>query len=119
MDEAVTKWIKEGAPWLKYAVETQLLDSKLDTSQVVKDKSVSVVINRLKDNTVGIPALKTGKVAYTRTGNAFWDLYFLADIGLSAKELKIEMEIEEFFKIQLADGFSLLWTAPNPAITVS
>ena len=114
MIETITSWIKEGTPWLKYAVETQLLDLKSDASPVAKDKSIGTVISRLKDNTVGIPALKTGKVAYTRTGNAFWDLYFLADIGLSAKELKIETEIEEFFKIQLADGSFIVMDGAKP-----
>ena len=114
MIETITSWIKEGAPWLKYAVETQLLDSKSDASPAVGDKSIGTVINRLKDNTVGIPALKTGKVAYTRTGNAFWGLYFLSDIGLSAKELKIETEIEEFFKIQLADGSFIVMDGAKP-----
>jgi hypothetical protein len=114
MSEAVTKWLVEDAPWLKYAVETQLLNLKSDVSLVVKDKSISVVINRLKDNQVGIPALKTGKVAYTRTGNAFWDLYFLTDIGLSAKDVKIEKEVEELFKLQLADGSLILMDGAKP-----
>jgi hypothetical protein len=94
MTEAVIKWLSESSPWLKYTVETQLLDLKSDATLVVKDKSIGTVINRLKDNTVGIPALKTGKLVYTRTGNAFWDLYFLADIGLSAKDIGIEKEID-------------------------
>jgi hypothetical protein len=114
MNENITSWLKEGAPWLKYAVETQLLDSKSDASQVVKDKSISVVINRLKDNSVGIPALKTGKVTYIKTGNAFWDLYFLADIGLSAKDVKIEKEVEELFKLQLVDGSLILMDGAKP-----
>ena len=114
MSETITKWLVEGTPWLKYAVETQLLDSKSDASQVVKDKSISAVINRLKDNSVGIPALKTGKVAYTSTGNAFWDLYFLADIGLSAKDIGIEKEVEEFFKLQLADGSLIIMDGAKP-----
>jgi hypothetical protein len=114
MTEFNTKWLVEGAPWLKYAVETQLLDLKSDASLVVKDKSISTVINRLKDNTVGIPALKTGKVVYTRTGNAFWDLYFLADIGLKAKDIGIEKEVAELFKLQLADGSFIIMDGTKP-----
>jgi hypothetical protein len=114
MNEAITKWLTEGAPWLKYAVETQLLDQKSDAAPMVKDKSISTVISRLKDDKVGIPALKTGKVVYTRTGNAFWDLYFLADIGLSAKDVKIEKEVEELFKLQMADGSLILMDGAKP-----
>ena len=63
MNENITSWIIEGAPWLKYAVETQLLDDKSDASIVVKAKSISAVIRRLKDNTVRMPALKTDQGA--------------------------------------------------------
>ncbi len=108
MSENITSWIKEGSPWLKYAVETQLLDKKSDVAPVVKDKSINAVIKRLKDNQAGIPALKTGKVAYTSTGNAFWDLYFSADIGLSVKDIGIEKEVKDFFELQLEDGSFLI-----------
>ena len=114
MTEFSTKWFLEGSPWLKYAVETQLLDKKSDAAPVVKDKSIAQVISRLKDDKVGIPALKTGKLAYTRTGNAFWDLYFLADIGLSAKDVKIEKEVEELFELQMADGSLILMDGAKP-----
>jgi len=114
MTEAITKWLIEGTPWLKYAVETQLLDLKSDISLVVKDKSISAVISRLKDNQVGIPALKTGKISYKSTGNAFWDLYFLADIGLSAKDAGIGKEVEDFFKLQLAEGYFIIMDGTKP-----
>ena len=114
MSESITKWLVEGTPWLKYAVETQLLDLKSDASPVVKDKSINAIISRLKDTTVGIPALKTGKVTYTKTANAFWDLYFLADIGLSAKDIGIEKEVEELFKLQLPDGSLILMADAKP-----
>jgi hypothetical protein len=115
VSNANIKWLQEGSPWLKYAVETQLLDKKSDASIVVKDKSIGTVISRLKDDKVLIPALKTGKVAYTRTGNAFWDLYFLADIGLSAKDVNIEKEVEELFKLQLLDGSLILMDGAKPS----
>ena len=114
MTEAITKWLTEGTPWLKYSVETQLLDLKSDSSLVVKDKSISAVIRRLKDNQIGIPALKKGKVSYKSTGNAFWDLYFLADIGLSAKDIGIEKEVADFFKLQLADGSFIVQDGTKP-----
>ena len=114
MTELITKWLKEVSPWLNYAVETQLLDSKSDASQIVKDKSINGIINRIIDNTVGIPALKSGKVAYTSTGNAFWNLFFLADIGLNAKDIGIEKEVAEFFKLQQADGSFVLQHGTKP-----
>lgn len=114
MSETITKWMADGSPWLKYAIDTQLWDQKADITPVIKDKSIRIVVNRLKDEKVGIPALKTGKVAYTSTGNAFWDLYFLADIGLCVEDLKIEKEIEDFFNLQLLDSSFLIMDGSKP-----
>ena len=115
MNDAIIRWLVEDTPWCKYAVETQLLDLKSDASTVIRDKYISSIIKRLKDNQVGIPALKSGKVPYTSTGNAFWDLYFLADIGLSSKDIGIDDEIEEFFKLQMPDGSFVLQAGTKPS----
>ncbi len=94
----------EGPDWLKYAVELQLLDLKPDTRAVLRDASITKIIDRLKSNEAGIPALGTGKVHYTDTGKAYWDLFFLADIGFTAEDLKLSTEIEKIFKLQAPDG---------------
>jgi hypothetical protein len=109
------KWLAEQTPWLKYAVDTQLLDLKCDALPVVHDKSISLLINKLKDSQIGIPALKSGKVSYRSTGNAFWDLHFLADIGLNIVDLGLGNEVEEFFKLQLSDGSFVLQEGTKPS----
>jgi hypothetical protein len=115
MSETSEKWLVEKTPWLKYAVETQLLDLTSDASAVIRDNSINTIICRLKDNQIGIPALKTGKVSYKSTGKAFWDLYFLADIGLSIEDLDLENEVEEFFKLQRSDGSFILQEGIKPS----
>lgn len=108
MDKKVLDWLLKGPPWLKYAVTLQLLDEQPDVKPVLQDSSIQKLIARLKSNTAGIPALKTGRVHYTEAGKAYWDLFFLADIGLSIRDLKLDAEAEEIFRFQSIEGaFSL------------
>jgi hypothetical protein len=104
LNKEVIDWLLEGPEWLKYAVELHLLDGKPDVKPVLRDSAITEIIHRLKDNNAGIPALKTGKVHYTETGKAYWDLYFLADIGLTINDLGLEREAEEIFRFQAPDG---------------
>jgi len=104
MNEEIIGWLLEGPSWMRFAVESQLLDSEPDPQTALQDKSIQKLVRRLRDARVGIPALKTGKVTWAETGNAYWDLFFLTDIGLSACDMQLENEIEEFFKLQLPDG---------------
>ena len=104
MSREVIDWLLEGPAWLKYAVEVQLLDLNPDVAPVLKDGMITRVINRLKDNNVGLPALKTGRVHYTESGKAYWDLFLLADIGLAISDLGLDREADEVFRFQAADG---------------
>jgi hypothetical protein len=115
MSEDISKWLVEETPWQKFAVETQLLDLTSGVSAVTQDKSINTIIGRLKDNQIGISALKSRKVSYRNTGNVFWDLHFLADIGLDAKDMGLENEIEQFFEIQLSDGSFILQQGMKPS----
>ncbi|MFC1942000.1 hypothetical protein ACFLWU_02145 [Chloroflexota bacterium] len=104
MNKEVTDWLLEGPEWLKYAVELQLLNSTPDPGTVLQDSAISRLILRLKDTQAGIPALRTGKVAYTDTGKAYWDLFFLADIGLTINDVGLDREVEGVFSLQASDG---------------
>lgn len=104
MNKEIIDWLLEGPAWLRYAVDRQLLDKEADVRPVLEDKSIQIIIQRLKDDKIGIPGLKTGKVTWDTTGNAYWDLFFLSDIGLTADLMGVEHEIEDFFKLQLPDG---------------
>ena len=104
MEKKVLDWLLEGPAWLKYAVELQLLDNKPDVRPVLKDSAINGLIRRLQDSNVGIPALKSGRVHYTETGKAYWDLFFLADIGLTFKDLGLDRLAEDIFRFQQSDG---------------
>ena len=104
LEKKVLDWLLEGPAWLRFAVELQILDTKPDVAPVLRDKSIQNIIGRLKGAAAGIPALRSGRVHYTETGKAYWDLYFLADIGLPAKEAGLEDEAEEIFRFQSPDG---------------
>jgi hypothetical protein len=104
LEKEVLDWMLAGPAWLRYAVELQLLNSKPDIAPVLRDDSIRKIMARLKGTAAGIPALKSGNVHYTETGKAYWDLFFLADIGLSAADIGLENEAEEIFRFQSADG---------------
>ena len=104
MDKKVLDWLLEGPPWLRYAVELQLLDKEPDVTPVSQDAAIGRIISRLKGSDSGIPALKSGRVHYTEAGKAYWDLFFLADIGLSVRDAGLENEAESVFRFQAADG---------------
>lgn len=104
MDNNVLEWMTGENAWLRFAVETQIFNRKPDTTVILNDPSIKSIINRVKDSSVGLPALKTGKVIYTSTGNAFWDLFFLSDIGLNAEDINIHQEINLLWELQNTDG---------------
>jgi hypothetical protein len=104
LDKKVLDWLLEGPAWLKYAVGLQLLDQKPETDTALRDNSIRKIISRLKGNDAGIPAIKSGRVHYTEAGKAYWDLFFLADIGLTVRDTGLEAEAEEIFKFQSRDG---------------
>ena len=101
MDKEIINWLLEGPPWLKYAVEFQLLDKKPSVKQALADNSIKNLVTSLKD-TQGIPALQTGMVSYK--GKVYWDLFFLADIGFSIKDLHLEKEAQSIYDLQSPDG---------------
>lgn len=64
---------------------------------------------------MGIPAFESGQISYTSTGNAFWDLFFLADIGLSIEDINLQSEVENLFELQLEDGTFILQNGMKPS----
>jgi len=104
LDKKVLDWLLAGPAWLKYAVELQLFDNQPDIATVLADTSIQKLVSRLKGNTAGLPAIKAGRVHYTDTGKAYWDMFFLADIGLKIKDLGLDAESEEIFRYQSHEG---------------
>jgi hypothetical protein len=104
LEKKVLEWLLAGPAWLRFAVELQLLDRKPDVAPVLRDDAIRNINARLKSITAGIPALKSGRVHYTETGKAYWDLFFLADVGLSIADLGLKTEAEEIFRFQSPDG---------------
>jgi hypothetical protein len=104
LDKKVLDWLLEGPAWLRYAVELQLLDNRPAPGPALQDSHIRKIIGRLKGPEAGVPAIRTGRVHYTEAGKAYWDLFFLADIGLTVSACGLESEAEEVFRFQSADG---------------
>ena len=118
MDKKVLDWLLAGPAWLRYAVELQLLDARPDVTPVLQDSAIQKIIARLKGSTAGIPALKTGKVHYTETGKAYWDLFFLADIGLNARDSGLDSEVGRRYSA-FSRAMVLSPSPPMSRITIS
>jgi hypothetical protein len=104
LDKDTLDWLLQGPPWLRYAVASQLLDRSPDPAAAVRDPAVTGLVDRLKSHDKGLPALGSGRVHYTETGKAYWDLFILADIGLSIADAGLEEEAEAVFGFQQPDG---------------
>jgi len=100
----VIRWLLEGPAWLKYAVEMQLLDGKPDSKAALEDKPIIKLIERLRDSHAGIPGFRAGRVSSELSGSAYWDLFFLADVGFSIDDLGLNREVEEVLDMQRPDG---------------
>ncbi len=113
VDRGLLDWLMEGGPWLRYAVETQLRGLRADASAAVGDPLIRSLVDRLRSPHVGIPALAAGRLSYANTGNAFWDLFFLADVGLTAAQVGIADQVDTLLDRQQPDGSFTLGSDPS------
>ncbi|MEW6142554.1 MAG: hypothetical protein AB1597_05265 [Chloroflexota bacterium] len=104
MNQNILGWLLDGPDWLKYAVELHLLDKNPDPGLALKDPAIVSLRERLSNRQLGLPALLEKKIYYTHAGNAYWYLYFLADIGLTARDLGIQAELEQLLARQSPSG---------------
>jgi len=104
MDKRVIDWLMDGPAWIKYPVERYILGSQPDAQAVLNDPVIIEIVDRLKDKRRGIPAIQHGYMSSDEFENPYWDLFFLADIGLTASELGLNQEIEKFLRLQLQNG---------------
>ncbi len=115
MDDKTTQWLRQGPSWIRYAVEKQLLDESPDVQPVLRDPVMIEIIQRLKDPSRGLPAIPGGSMDADRYENPYWDLFFLADIGLSAADIGLKTEINRFLSMQSADGAYLTEIGMKPS----
>lgn len=104
MKQDILTWLLNGPAWLKYTVELQLLGTNPDPGLALNDPAIVSLRERLSNHQLGLPALLGKKIYYTHAGNAYWDLFFLADTGLTAKDLGIEAELEQLLARQSPSG---------------
>jgi hypothetical protein len=98
------EWLLEGPAWLQYAVRLQLTGEKPDLGPVLEDSQISGIIERLKSPRRGISAINSGCMNADEFENPYWDLFFLADLGLTVKDLGLTREIAGFLDSQSQKG---------------
>ncbi|MBN2351112.1 MAG: hypothetical protein JXD23_00980 [Spirochaetales bacterium] len=101
MDKNILDWLLEGPPWLRFAVEKQLLGINPKAGPAAADDSMKRLLSGLKGNQ-GLFTLKTGKISYK--AKMYWELFFLADIGFTIKDVSLEKEAESIYGLQSPDG---------------
>jgi hypothetical protein len=69
----------------------------------------------LKDQRRGIPAIGTGFMNSDEYENPYWDLFFLADLGLTASDLNLNKEIEGFLATQSENGAYITENGMTPS----
>lgn len=114
MTHANIQWLQEES-WMQYPVNTQLSGLQSDSSETTCDNRIGAIIDRLKNTDLGLSAFHSHKISYTSTGNAFWDLFFLADIGLKAKDIGISEDVEKVLEMHLDDGSYVLQEGVKPS----
>jgi hypothetical protein len=104
MDEQIIDWLLGGPSWLRYAVESQLLDLKPDVQSALNENAIVEIVARLKHQHRGMRAINNGYLNSDEYDTPYWDLFFLADIGLKATDLNLNREIENFLDSQSFEG---------------
>jgi hypothetical protein len=104
MDKKVLNWLMEGPAWLRYAVELQLKEAAPDPGPVLQDSQIVEILERLKGRKRGIPAIQSGYMNSDEYENPYWDLFFLADLGLTAADVNLTSEIAAFLDSQSYKG---------------
>lgn len=101
MNREVINWLIEGPNWLKYAVEKQILYNNPNPSlaiQAIQDPQIQTLLKVLKSSDKGFDTVPAGKASYTR--EVFWYLFFLADIGFTARDLDLEDEFKKIMSLE-------------------
>ncbi len=111
MEKKALDWLLAGPAWLRFAAEKQLLGKKPKAGPAVADQAIRGLVSDLKGS-AGLPALKTGEVSYK--GDVYGKLFFLADLGLSARDLRLEKEAESIWDLQRPDGKFALMNGTKP-----
>jgi hypothetical protein len=104
MDTKIIDWLLEGPAWIRFAVESQLLDSRPDVQTVLDDTSIQHIVQRLKSPQRGVPAIRSGYMTSDEYENPYWDLFFLADLGLTINDIKLNTEVDSFLQTQSTKG---------------
>jgi hypothetical protein len=108
MKSEIINWLLEGPAWIRYATQLQLLGTKGELKPVLDDSGIKRIVQHLKNPEVGFPALHSHKITCDQEATVFWDLFFLADVGLTAHDLNLEKDLEDIFSRQEQNGGFIL-----------
>lgn len=112
-----TDWLLQGPAWVRYATERQLLGKRSKADAALADDAIVEIRERLGHRERGIPGIASGALDYKTSndeGNAYWDMFFLGDIGLTGTQLGLDSAVEGIFKRQTKDRHFPIWNGMKP-----
>jgi len=98
MNKDIEAWLIEDSAWMKFAVEKQLLGKNTSSKEAIKSFPIEGIIKWLLESEEGFQSITNGTASYKK--EAFWYLYFLADIGFTSSDLEIEDELLTLIKLE-------------------
>lgn len=115
-----TSILDHGLPWAKFVLLSKNGPQRERVKQqLLKDQNIKKIIGRLSDTKSGIKSFSHSPANYRVYGSFYWELRFLADIGLTAKELGIAELIKQLQYQQLEDGQFMVRYHRNKQQTIS
>jgi len=97
--------LKHGSPWSKYILlKSGDKDFESTKQLLLNHKNIIQLRSLLEDQQLGINSLNNNPADFRLYNSFYWTLRFLADIGLSAKEVGIERLIQKLLLQQSEEG---------------
>jgi len=115
-----TTILDQGALWAKLIILPQNNSQREQVKRrLLIDPNIKKVIHRLSDPILGINSFSNSPTDYRVYGSFYWNLRFLADIGLTAEELAIGELIKLLQLQQLENGQFMVRYHRNKQQTIS
>lgn len=111
---------REGSPWSRFIFMPETEQSKLELkNKLIYHPKIQELLKNLADAENGIPSFSRTPADFHNYNSFYWQLRFLADIGLTADELGIQSLLNQLLLQQLEDGQFMLRYVPKKQLAIS
>ena len=99
-----------GMPWSNYVVLRDILKIQKKTrltalkKQIIKAAEVKNVYHKLLAPQLGVPSITIKPASHKVYGSYYWGLRFLADVGITSADFRLDEIVHQIFIHQMPDG---------------